>query len=149
MFDKIFAWVGDFVTDAFGWLGAMIGLAFAAWTSLPALGQAVLVVQTADILTGLACGLLGKSQKSDSGKLSSRVMLEGVLKKGSEWLIVLVCIYVGTPLGIDGVATAAMTYVVATELVSLLENLDLLGLKAPLLQTILDVAHGGQTTDKD
>lgn len=149
MFEKIYTWVGDFVTDAFGWLGAMIGIIFAAWTSLPALCQAVLIVQAADILTGFACGLLGKSQKSDSGKLSSRVMLEGVIKKGAEWMIVLVCVSVGTPLGIDGVATAAMTYVIATELVSLLENLDLLGLNAPLLKTILDVAHGGQMTDKD
>lgn len=149
MFEKIYAWVGDFVTDAFGWLGAMIGVVIAAWTSLPALGQAVLIVQCADILTGLACGLLGKSHKSESGKLSSRVMLEGVIKKGAEWLIVLVCIYVGTPLGIDGVATAAMTYVIATELVSLLENLDLLGLNVPLLKTILDVAHGGQKPEEN
>ena len=36
-----------------------------------------------------------------------------------------------------------MTYVMATELVSLLENLSLLGMEVPLLKTILDVAHGG------
>lgn len=145
LINKIFEWAGDFFTDIFGWLGAMIGIAIGVWASLPALGQAVLIVQCADILTGLACALLGKSQKSDSGKLSSRVMLEGIIKKGAEWLVVLVCVYTGTPLGIEGVGTAAMTYVLATELVSLLENFDLLGLKIPLLQTILDVAHGGQT----
>ena len=69
-------------------------------------------------------------------------MLEGIIKKGAEWLIVLVCIYTGTPLGMEGISTAAMTYVIATELVSLLENLNLLGLNVPLIQTILDVAHG-------
>ena len=50
----------------------------------------------------------------------------------------------GTPLGIEGISTAAMTYVIATELVSLLENLSLLGLNVPLLRTILDVASGGK-----
>jgi len=43
----------------------------------------------------------------------------------------------------EGICSAAMTYVIATELVSLLENLALLGLDVPLLHTILDVAHGG------
>lgn len=135
-------WAKDFFTDVWGWIGACVGLVVSFWTGLPALGQAVLIVQAADIVTGLGCAVLGKSQKSESGKVSSRVMLEGIIKKGAEWLIVLVCIYAGTPLGMEGVGTAAMTYVIATELVSLIENMALLGLNAPLLQTILDVAHG-------
>lgn len=142
LFHTMVAWAGDFVTDVWGWIGAAIGMVLSFWTGLPALAQAVLIVQTADIATGLACAILGKSQKSESGKVSSRVMLEGIIKKGAEWLIVLVCIYAGTPLGMEGVGTAAMTYVIATELVSLLENFELLGLNVPLLQTILDVAHG-------
>ena len=144
LFDTMAAWLSRFATNMFGWLGAMIGALVSFWTGAPALGKAVLIVQCADILTGLACAWLGKSQKSESGKISSRVMLEGVVKKGAEWLIVLVCIYTGTPLGIEGIGAAAMTYVVATELVSLLENLSLLGLNVPLLHTILDVAQGGK-----
>jgi len=144
LFYTMVEWAGDFFTDVWGWVGACVGMVIGFWTGIPALAQAVLIVQCADILTGLACAVLGKSQKSESGKVSSRVMLEGVIKKGAEWLIVLVCIYTGTPLGMEGISTAAMTYVIATELVSLLENFDLLGLKVPLLQTILDVAHGGK-----
>lgn len=142
LFYKMAAWAVDFFTDVWGWLGACVGVVIGFWTGLPALGQAVLIVQGADILTGLACAVLGKSQKSESGKVSSRVMLEGIIKKGAEWLVVLVCIYAGAPLGMDGVGTMAMTYVIATELVSLLENFELLGLDVPLLKTILDVAHG-------
>ena len=148
LFHTMVEWAGDFLTDVFGWFGACVGLVIGFWTGLPALGQAVLIVQCADILTGLACAMLGKSQKSESGKVSSRVMLEGIIKKGAEWLIVLVCIYTGTPLGMEGIGTAAMTYVIATELVSLLENLALLGLDVPLLHTILDVAHGGHDENK-
>ena len=144
LFDTMAAWLSRFATNIFGWLGAMIGALVSLWTGAPALGKAVLIVQCADIATGLACAWLGKSQKSDSGRISSRVMLEGVVKKGAEWLIVLVCIYTGTPLDIEGIGAAAMTYVIATELVSLLENLSLLGLDVPLLGTILDVAQGGR-----
>jgi len=142
-------WLTQMAGNLIAWLGAAAGLVLGLWTGLPELARAVLVVQAADIATGFACALLGRSEKSESGRLSSRAMLEGAIRKGAEWLIVLVCAYAGAPLGMQGVATAAMTYVVATELVSLLENLDLLGMKVPLLQTILDVAHGGQTTDKD
>ncbi|MBQ8617462.1 MAG: phage holin family protein [Clostridia bacterium] len=148
LFYTMLEWAGDFLTDIWGWIGALVGLVIGFWTDLPALGRAVLITQTADILAGLACAVLGKSNKSESGKVSSRVMLEGVVKKGAEWLIVLVCIYTGAPLGIEGISTAAMTYVIATELVSLLENLNLLGLNAPLIQTILDVAHGSRNESK-
>ena len=134
-------WLQDFMGDVWGWIGGCIGLVIGVWTGLPALGQAVLTVQMADVATGVACALLGKSGKSDSGRVSSRAMLEGVIKKGAEWLIVLVCVSAGAPLGMEGVGSAAMTYVIATELVSLLENLALLGLDAPLLRAILDVAH--------
>ena len=135
-------WAGEFVCDVWGWIGACVGMVIGLWTGMPALGRGILIVQGADILSGLACALLGKSEKSESGRVSSRVMLEGMIKKGAEWLIVLVCVYTGTPLGMEGICSAAMTYVIATELVSLLENLSLLGLDVPLLKTILDVAHG-------
>ena len=148
LFYKMAAWAVDFFTDVWGWIGACVGAVLSFWTGLPALGQAVLIVQGADIATGIACAVLGKSQKSESGKVSSRVMLEGIIKKGAEWLVVLVCIYAGTPLGMEGVGTAAMTYVIATELVSLLENFELLGLNVPVIKTILDVAHGRNETDK-
>ena len=138
------AWGQAFITDVWGWIGAGVGMVIGLWTGMPALGKGVLIVQGADILSGLACALLGKSEKSDSGKVSSKAMLEGLIKKGAEWLIVLVCVYTGTPLGMEGICSAAMTYVIATEMVSLLENMALLGLDVPLFQAILDVAHGGR-----
>ena len=143
LINTMMAWATDFFTDVWGWMGAGVGLLLSIWTGMPALGRGILIVQGADILSGLACALLGKSEKSASGRISSRAMLEGLIKKGAEWLIVLVCVYTGTPLGMEGICSAAMTYVIATDLVSLLVNLALLGLDVPLLRTILDVAHGG------
>ncbi len=126
----------------FNWIGAAVGAVIAWYTGLPALAQALLIVQGADILTGLLCALTGKSDKSASGRVSSGALVMGLVKKGLEWLVVLICVVVGHALGVESVSGAAMTYMMATELVSLIENLSLFGLDVPLLQKLLDVAHG-------
>ena len=122
-------------------VSAALGAALVWWTGLPPLAQALLIVQGADIMTGLLCAFTGKSPKSESGKVSSGVLWAGVIKKGLEWLVVLVCVSVGSGLGMESLSGAAMTYMVGAELVSLMENLDVFGLKIPLLQKLLDVAQ--------
>ena len=129
------------------WLGAAAGWAAAWWAGLPAIAQALLMVQAADVLTGLLCALTGKSPKSESGRVSSRALSAGVVKKGLEWLAVCICIHVGGALEMNGIGGAAMTYMIATELVSLMENLETFGLDIPIMRTILDVAQGKRTQD--
>ena len=73
--------------------------------------------------------------------MSSSALAMGMVKKGLEWLVVLICVYVGEALEMQGIGGAAMTYMIATELVSLLENLSLFGLEAPVLRKLLDVAQ--------
>ena len=134
------------------WMGAAAGWAAAWWAGLPAIAQALLMVQAADVLTGVLCALTGKSPKSESGRVSSRALSAGVVKKGLEWLAVCICIHVGGALEMQGIGGAAMTYMIATELVSLMENLETFGLDIPILRTILDVAQGRRTqggADKD
>ncbi len=127
--------------SAISWIGAAAGVIVGWWTGLPALMQAMLVAQGADFVTGVIGAGLGKSPKSESGKLSSNALLMGALRKGLEWLVVWVCIVAGNAVGITGVGAAAMTYMVATELVSFIENLGVLGLKVPpVLQKILEIA---------
>ena len=129
------------------WMGAAAGWAAAWWAGLPAIAQALLMVQAADVLTGVLCALTGKSPKSESGRVSSRALSAGVVKKGLEWLAVCICIHVGGALEMQGIGGAAMTYMIATELVSLMENLETFGLDIPILRTILDVAQGRKTQD--
>lgn len=131
----------------FSYIAAAIGFVAAWWTDLPALAQALLIVQAADILTGLLCAFSGKSTKTESGRINSSVLAMGFVKKGLEWLVVLICVYVGHGVGMDNVSGAAMTYMIATELVSLLENLQIFGLDIPLLRKILDIAQGGDKDD--
>ena len=74
--------------------------------------------------------------------VTAGALLMGVMKKGLEWLVVGVCVSVGNGLGVTSVCGAAMTYMIATELVSLIENLEIFGLNVPLLGKLLDVAQG-------
>ncbi len=124
--------------------GAAIGAATAWFSGLPLIAQALLVTQGADVLTGVLCALWGKSPKTQSGKISSSTLAMGMVKKGLEWLVVLICVYVGAALEMEGIGGAAMTYMIATELVSLLENLSLFGLDIPVLRKLLDVAQKGE-----
>lgn len=149
MKDTISDVVGAIRPDLFSWTGAVVGMAVAWFTGLSALAQALLIVQGADILTGLLCALTGKSDKSASGRVSSGALVMGLVKKGLEWLVVLICVVVGHALGVESVSGAAMTYMMATELVSLIENLSLFGLDVPLLQKLLDVAHGTTEEKKE
>lgn len=149
MEDKIMEVAGSVRPTVFSWIAAAIGFVAAWWTGLPALAQALLIVQAADILTGLLCAFSGKSTKTESGRINSAVLAMGVVKKGLEWLVVLICVYVGSAVGMDNVSGAAMTYMIATELVSLLENLQIFGLDIPLLRKILDIAQGGDKDEDD
>ena len=129
--------------DAARMAGAAAGAAAAWFSGLPAIAQALLATQAADVLTGVLCAVYGKSPKTETGKVSSVTLSEGMVKKGLEWLVALICVYVGKALEMQGIGGAAMTYMIATELVSLMENLSIFGLKVPALERLLDVAQGG------
>ena len=125
-------------------VGAAAGALCAWFMGLEPIAQALLIVQGADVLTGLLLALEGKSSKSESGRVSSGALSEGVIKKGLEWLVVGICICVGGALEMPGLSGASMTYMIATELVSLMENLSAFGLKIPMLERLLDAAQRGQ-----
>ena len=60
--------------------------------------------------------------------------------------MVFICLSVGQALSMQGIAGAAMTYMIATELVSLMENLSIFGLKIPMLERLLDAAQEHKDT---
>lgn len=135
--------------DAVRMLSAAAGAAGAWWAGLSAIAQALLIVQGADVLTGVLLALMGRSTKSESGRVSSGALTMGLIKKGLEWLVVGICLSVGEALEMQGIAGASMTYMIATEMVSLMENLNVFGLRVPLLNKLLDAAQGkaGESAD--
>lgn len=142
MLREIAAWLqGVLRLSALRLLGAGAGALLAWFSGLPPIAQALLIVQGADILTGLLAAVMGRSPKTETGRVSSGALTMGMIKKGLEWLVVLISVYVGAALEMQGIAGAAMTYMMAAELVSLMENLHLFGLDIPVLHAMLDAAQ--------
>ncbi len=127
--------------DAAKLLGAAAGAVCTWFAGLSPIARALLIVQGADVLTGVLLAVQGKSTKSESGRISSGALTTGLIKKGLEWLVVFICLAVGEGLNVQGISGAAMTYMIATEMVSLMENLSVYGLNIPMLQRLLDVAQ--------
>ncbi len=127
--------------DAAKMLGAAAGAVCTWFAGLSPIARALLIVQGADVLTGVLLAVQGKSTKSESGRISSGALTTGLIKKGLEWLVVFICLAVGEGLNVQGISGAAMTYMIATEMVSLMENLNGYGLNIPMLERLLDVAQ--------
>ena len=67
---------------------AAIGGAIASFfTGLPAIVWVLIAVMSIDYLTGIICGLMGKSPNTENGGVSSKMAFRGLLKKA---LIILV-----------------------------------------------------------
>ena len=122
------------VTEFFAAIGGAI-LSF--FTGMPPIIWVLLAVMTLDYVTGLLCGFMGKSPKTETGGLSSKAAFEGLLKK------VLVLIVVGLAALVDhaiavsaGIEIAAVTgacclWFVASEGLSVLENAAAMGVPIP------------------
>jgi len=118
-------------------LGAVIGF----FTGLPPVIWVLVAVMSLDYVTGLMCGAMGKSPKTETGGLSSHAAFEGLLKK-----VLILCI-VGLAALVDravavsaGIEMAAVTgacclWFVASEGLSILENAAVMGVPIPKAMT--------------
>ena len=69
---------------------AAIGGAIASFfTGLPPIMWVLIAVMTIDYITGILCGLMGKSQKTETGYLASHAAFLGLMKKALILLVVL------------------------------------------------------------
>ena len=137
------------VTEFFAAIGGAI-LSF--FTGMPPIIWVLVAVMTLDYVTGLLCGFLGKSPKTETGGLSSKTAFEGLLKK------VLILIVVGLAALVDhavavsaGIEMAAVTgacslWFVASEGLSIIENAAAMGVPIPqmLLKALEIVRSKGQ-----
>lgn len=103
--------------------------------------MALITVMILDILTGLIKAILMRSNKSESGGLSSASMFRGGIKK----VFILLMVALGTVLEIiispDDVFIRIMvvSYYIANESLSILENVGACGVPLPkVLYKILD-----------
>ena len=113
--------VGSFIAGLFGgWDASMVTL---------------LLFMGVDYITGIAVAARGKSPKSDTGRLSSKIGWRGLAKKCVSLLLVLVAVRLDITLGTSYIRDAVCIAFVANELLSITENAGLLGVPLPGILT--------------
>lgn len=139
------------------WLSAAGGAVLAFFTGLPVIIWILIGVMSLDYITGIICGLMGKSSKAENGGLSSKAATTGIMKK------MLVLVVVGLAALVDraismtaeiefvAVTGACCLWFIASEGMSVLENAAAMGVPIPkiLLQALeLFKDKGGETPAK-
>lgn len=107
--------------------GAVAG-AFGGWDRLL---PVLLAMMAIDYLSGVTVALLGRSQKTGYGGLSSKVGARGIAKKGLMLLVVLVAALLDRAAETAVFRDGACWFYIANEGLSLLENLSLAGVPFP------------------
>ena len=109
--------------------GAAAGL-LGGWDPLL---RVLVVLMAADYLTGLLVALLGRSQKTEYGGLSSKVGAMGLARKGLMLCVVLVAAMMDSVMGTGSAMCrdAACWFYIANEGISILENAGLAGAPYP------------------
>lgn len=118
----VFGAVGSFITNLYGgWGEDMITL---------------LIFMGTDFLLGiLIAAFWRKSDKSKTGAVSSDSAWKGLVKKGVTLLIVLVAHRLDITLGTEYIRPAVIIAFCANELISIIENLGIMGVPLPTVLT--------------
>lgn len=109
--------VGSFIGELFNWNEWMTTL---------------LIFMVLDYLTGLiVAGVFKNSPKTQDGSLESKTGWRGLAKKFSTLILVLVAVRLDLLLGTDYIQSAVILAFCANEVISLIENVGLMGVKIP------------------
>jgi toxin secretion/phage lysis holin len=127
-------------------LAAIGGAVASFFCGLPPILWVLLAVMTIDYITGILCGIQGKSKKTETGGLSSNAAFKGLLKKAMIILVVLLAalldkaVSMGTGATFEAVAGATCLWFIASEGFSILENVATMGVPIPkILQQALEI----------
>ena len=89
-----------------------------------------------DLITGvIVAGVFKKSRKSPSGALKSFEMTKGICKKIGIILLVIIAHYIDITLKISYIMYATEIALIIEELISIIENIGLMGVPIPLVIT--------------
>ena len=121
-----------------GVIGGMIASALGGWDGALA---TLLGFMAVDYVTGLlVAGVFHRSDKSDSGTLSSNAGFRGLTKKGVMLLMVLLGARLDAFLGLSFFRDSVIIAFLTNELISILENAGLMGIPIPAaLRRALDL----------
>lgn len=127
-------------------LAAAGGAVASFFVNMPPLVWILIAVMTIDYITGLICGAMGKSQKTETGYLASHAAFLGLLKKALILLVVLLAALLdqavsnGAGIQFEAVMGATCLWFIASEGLSILENVASIGVPVPkILLKLLEV----------
>ena len=131
------------ITEA---LAAVGGAIVTFFCGLPPVMWVLIAVMTIDFMTGVICGIMGKSKKTENGYLESKEAFLGLMKKALILLVVLLAalldkaVSMGAGVAFDAVAGATCLWFIASEGFSILENVACMGIPVPkILLKVLEV----------
>lgn len=140
-------------------LAAIGGAVASFFTGLPPIIWVLIAVMSIDYLTGILCGLMGKSPNTENGGISSKIAFTGLMKKMLIIMVVLLAalldkaVSMGTGVSFEAVAGATCLWFIASEGFSILENAAAMGIPIPkILMQALEIMKSkgnGQGKDKE
>ena len=118
-----------------GAAGSLLASLFGGWSSDL---STLVICMAVDFLTGLIAAALCKSEKTDSGGMSSSVGFQMIAKKDGILL-----------LGISYITTAAVIAFVINEVISIIENAGHIGIPMPeIFKKAIDLLHNKAGEDE-
>lgn len=138
----------NFIVTAAGAVGGAIASLFGGWSAAM---TTLVIFMAIDFASGLAvAGLFKRSEKTDSGALSSKAGFRGIAKKCMILLFVLIGARIDVTLGLSYVKNAVCIAFLANELISIIENAGLMGVPVPKqIINAIDMLKGKGTGDDD
>ena len=127
-------------------LAAAGGAVASFFVQMPPLVWILIAVMTIDYITGLICGAVGKSTKTENGYIASHAAFIGLMKKALILLVVLLAalldqaVSAGAGIQFEAVMGATCLWFIASEGLSILENVATIGVPVPkILLKLLEV----------
>lgn len=120
-------------------LAAAGGAALSFFCGMPPIVWILIAIMSLDYITGLICGAMGKSPKTENGYLESKAAFIGLLKKALILLVVLLAalldraVAIGAGIEFEAVAGATCLWFIASEGISVLENAAAMDIPIPKL----------------
>ena len=140
-------------------LAAAGGAIASFFCGLPPIIWILLAVMSLDYITGIICGIMGKSPKTETGHLSSGAAFAGLMKKALILLVVLLAalldqaVSAGAGIQFEAVMGATCLWFIASEGLSILENVATIGVPVPkillkLLEVMREKGNGPEAAEE-
>lgn len=130
-------------------LAAAGGAILSFFCGLPPIIWILLAVITLDYISGIICGIIGKSPKTENGGLSSKEAFQGILRKALILFVVLLAALLDRAVSLSAeiefvaVSGATCLWFIASEGMSILENAAAMGVPIPkILLNMLEMFKG-------